>query len=143
MTTPNINLVYPPPRNIDDPIYNWENFVPLDGGRGRFGPTGAGFTGPTGPTGATGATGSGSSIVGGSWVGVTDGSGIATIPHGLGYTPNVMVCMTGDLSAVANRNLVYGILAMDATNAYIKAGISSQPTLALTNTLMRISYFVV
>lgn len=66
------NFVYPPPLNINDPIFNVDNFpvAPLlDGGgggaTGAVGPTGAmGMTGPagggtgaTGPTGALGSTG--------------------------------------------------------------------------------------
>lgn len=67
MTT--INFIYPPPRNITDPIFNPDNFpvAPLfngggGGGISGTGPTGAEgptgpFGGPTGPTGTLGPTG--------------------------------------------------------------------------------------
>lgn len=64
MTT--VNFIYPPPQNINDPIFNVDNFpvAPLlNGGLGSgTGPTGAEgptgpFGGPTGPTGSFGPTG--------------------------------------------------------------------------------------
>jgi len=76
----NTNIVYPPPLNVDDTIFNVNNFfgarrdVGRGGTIGRTGPTGAtglpgfstntgatgstGMRGPTGSTGITGATGS-------------------------------------------------------------------------------------
>lgn len=68
----NINIVYPPPLNVDDTIFNVNNFfgarrdVGRGGTIGRTGPTGAtgstGMTGMTGSTGMRGPTGAGGSI---------------------------------------------------------------------------------
>jgi hypothetical protein len=63
---------YPPPRNVNDPIFNASNFLYCESGGGGIGGTGpTGNTGPTGsagdtgPTGSIGATGPGGNFTGG------------------------------------------------------------------------------
>lgn len=52
-----LNIIYPPPKNVDDYIFNANNFIYVPD-RGPRGATGSGGTGPTGGMGSTGPTGS-------------------------------------------------------------------------------------
>lgn len=54
-----LNIIYPPPKNVDDYIFNANNFIYVPD-RGPRGATGGGSTGPTGGLGSTGSTGMGS-----------------------------------------------------------------------------------
>lgn len=51
-----LNIIYPPPKNVDDYIFNANNFIYVPS-RGPRGATGGGSTGPIGIAGATGSTG--------------------------------------------------------------------------------------
>lgn len=51
-----LNIIYPPPKNVDDYIFNANNFIYVPD-RGLRGATGSGSTGPTGMMGATGMMG--------------------------------------------------------------------------------------